>query len=205
VIFGDEGAMWRGHSPPIATRLHTTMSMPTTHAAAAPGFQPVDWAQLTAHRDFLVRFARRRLQDPALAEDLVHDVFEAVVTGRAAFAGRSSLRSWLAAILKHKIVDLIRQRSGHSSLDASDGEDASDDGPLLALACPNPGPDEQLAQRQRLRQALQRISALPVGLRRAVELRLLHERSTEEVCAALDISSENLFVRLHRARRQLAS
>jgi Sigma-70 region 2 len=41
----------------------------------------VGWPQLTEHRDFLVRFAQRRLQDPALAEDLVHDVFEAVVTG----------------------------------------------------------------------------------------------------------------------------
>ena len=178
----------------------------TTPAAAIPLPLAVGWPQLTEHRDFLVRFAQRRLQDPALAEDLVHDVFEAVVTGRAAFAGRSSLRSWLAAILKHKIVDLIRQRSGHSSLDAgADDDDHGDDSPLLALACPHPGPDEQLAQRQRLRQTLQRIGTLPAGLRRAVEMRLLHERSTEEVCSTLGISEDNLFVRLHRARRQLAS
>jgi len=207
-MFGDEGAMWRGHSQFIATRHQNTMLCTHTAVAATPGFKPVGWAQMTGHRDFLVRFAQRRLQDPALAEDLVHDVFEAVITGRAAFAGRSSLRSWLAAILKHKIVDLIRQRSGHNSLDASDdqnGDDNGDDSPLLALVCPNPGPDECLAQSQRLRQTLQRISALPVGLRRAVEMRLLHERSTEEVCATLDISEDNLFVRLHRARRQLAS
>ena len=45
---------------------------------------------------------------------------------------------------------------------------------------------------------------MPDALRRVMELRVLHEQSTEEVCAALAISPDNLFVRLHRARRQLA-
>ncbi len=162
---------------------------------------PIDWAAMTLHRDFLVRFAQRRLLDPALAEDLVHDVFEAVMTGRASFGGRSALRSWLVAILRHKIVDLVRERSGHDSLDLCD----EDGQPLLAIECPQPQPQEQAEQRQRLRQTLARIAALPPGLRQALELRVLHDQSTEQVCRTLDISEENLFVRLHRARRQLAS
>jgi RNA polymerase sigma-70 factor (ECF subfamily) len=161
----------------------------------------VDWAALTVHRDFLVRFARRRLLDPALAEDLVHDVFEAVMTGRASFGGRSALRSWLVAILKHKIVDLVRERCTLDSLDQGD-----DDGePQHDIECPQPRPDEQADQRQQLRQALARIAALPAGLRQAFELRVLHDQSTEQVCETLSISADNLFVRLHRARRQLLS
>jgi RNA polymerase sigma-70 factor (ECF subfamily) len=161
----------------------------------------LDWAALTVHRGFLVRFAQRRLRDPALAEDLVHDVFEAVISGRASFGGRSALRSWLVAILKHKIVDLVRERSDHASLDCCD-----DNGqPLLAVECPQPRPDEQAEQRQQLQQTLLRIAALPAPLRQAFELRVLHEQSTEEVCHALRISENNLFVRLHRARRQLLS
>ena len=171
-------------------------------ATAAPAEDiAVGWADMTPHRDFLVRFAQRRLLDPALAEDLVHDVFEAVVCGRALFGGRSSLRSWLAAILKHKIVDLVRQRSGHDSLDASDG----DDQPWMLLECPQPRPDEVAEQRQLLRQTLARIRALPPGLRQVLEMRVLHERSTEDVCESLAISEDNLFVRLHRARKRLAS
>jgi RNA polymerase sigma-70 factor (ECF subfamily) len=38
-----------------------------------------------------------------------------------------------------------------------------------------------------------------------VELRLLRDESTEDVCRTLAISEQNLFVRLHRARRALAS
>ena len=41
-------------------------------AATTPA---VGWADLAPHRGYLVAFARRRLLDPALAEDLVHDVF----------------------------------------------------------------------------------------------------------------------------------
>ena len=62
-------------------------------------------ADVVAHRAYLVRFAMRRLRDPMLAEDAVHDVFEAVLSGRATFAGRAALRSWLTAVLKHKIVE----------------------------------------------------------------------------------------------------
>jgi len=60
-------------------------------------------------------------------------------------------------------------------------------------------------QRQRLAQTMARIAALPASLRQVLELRVLHERSTDEVCSALHISEQNLFVRLHRARRALAS
>ena len=38
-----------------------------------------------------------------------------------------------------------------------------------------------------------------------VRLRVLHDQPTEAVCQALQISEENLFVRLHRARKQLLS
>lgn len=159
----------------------------------------VSWSEMAAHRGYLVRFARRSLRDPALAEDAVHDVFEAVISGRAAFAGRAALRSWLTAVLKHKIVDRLRRDARLQSLD--DG--AEDGGMVLAVPCPAPRPDEVAEQRERLRRVLSRIEALPAGLRDAMRLRVLEDRSTEAVCSQLGISPENLFVRMHRARAQL--
>jgi RNA polymerase sigma-70 factor (ECF subfamily) len=152
----------------------------------------------------LVQFARRRLRDPSLAEDLVHDVFEAVVTAKAQFGGKSALSTWLVGVLKHKIVDLVRQRSGHVSLHSEGDDDCGGDSAFdTDLCCPQPGPAEVAEQRQLLRKVMQDIEALPHGLRRAVELRLLQDDSTEAVCQALDISEQNLFVRLHRARKVL--
>jgi len=209
--------MGRGDSLviPSSPQCHTMISTQRSTSAqtqALPVGSPmvVGWAELAPHRAFLVHYARRRLHDPALAEDLVHDVFEAVVTGRASFGARSALRSWLVGILKHKIVDLVRQRSGHDSLDAGSADEDSGSGldrpsPHEALACPRARPDDVAEQRERLAHTLRRIAALPTTLRQVVELRLLHDRSSAEVCSTLRITEQNLFVRLHRARKALAS
>jgi RNA polymerase sigma-70 factor, ECF subfamily len=164
----------------------------------------VSWTDMVSHRTALIRFAQRKLHDPMLAEDVVHDVFEAVISGRAKFGGRCALKSWLTAILKFKIVDLVRQRAGYDSLDAGSDEDGESP-ESLALLCPQPQPDEVAEQRQRLQLVLDRINALPDSLRSVIELRVLQDRSTEDVCRTLDISEDNLFVRLHRARKQLVS
>lgn len=190
--------------------MHTAaLTRPAAHAnahvhanahAAAGDALPVSCAEMVSHRGYLVRFAQRKLRDPLLAEDAVHDVFEAVLSGRAVFAGRAALRSWLTAILKHKIVDTVRRNAGTDSLDDDD-----DSGSALALVCPQPGPDQIAEQHQLLMRALARIEALPPTLRDAMRLRVLEDRSTEAVCRELGISEENLFVRIHRARKQLLS
>ncbi len=163
----------------------------------------VTWAEMSPHRSYLVRFARVKRVDASTAEDLVHDVFEAVASGRANFESRSSLRTWLTGILKHKIVDLMRERSRQASLDALLDED--DAPPPLWAQAEQPGPQEQAEQRQRLAQTLQRIEALPPSLRRVVELYVLFDQTSAEVCDSLAITEQNLWVRLHRARRQLVA
>jgi len=171
-------------------------------AAPLTDFTPtVNWTEMVSHRNYLVRFAQRKLRDPLMAEDAVHDVFEAVLSGRAVFAGRAALRSWLTAVLKNKIVDSVRRNVGMDSLDDVDGED----GAAHAVECPQPRPDEIAEQQQLLAIALQRIEQLPPGLRDVMRLRVLEERSTDDVCDTLGISEDNLFVRLHRARKQLLS
>jgi RNA polymerase sigma-70 factor (ECF subfamily) len=159
----------------------------------------INLTEMVSHRSFLVRFARRKLCDPLLADDLVHDVFVAVMTGRAAFGGRSALRSWLAGILKNKLMDQVRDRSRYHSTDAMCDEDSE----AIQIECERAGPEQLAEQRERLAQTLARIEQLPEGLRDVMRWRVLHDESTEAVCERLSISPENLFVRLHRARKQL--
>lgn len=176
-------------------------ALPSPSAAFAPSApSDVGWADLAAHRGYLVRFAQRRLRDPLLAEDAVHDVFEAVLSGRAVFAGRAALRSWLTAVLKNKIVDTVRRNTGFES-----ASDIDDDAGALSIECPQPGPEQIAEQRQLLQRALARIDGLQPSLRDAIRLRVLDEQPTDAVCRTLGISEENLFVRIHRARKQLLS
>jgi len=177
---------------PTAATTDTAPLMPAVSVDVA-------WRDLLPHREYLVRFARRKLQDPALAEDLVHDVFEAVVTGRAVFGGRAALRSWLTAVLKNKIVDLIRQRRGTGYL----ADEYGDDEAVVALECSQPRPDQWAQQRQAVRQVLQGIADLPQSLREAMQLRVLQDQSAQEVCHALQITENALFQRMFRARKTL--
>jgi RNA polymerase sigma-70 factor, ECF subfamily len=177
---------------------HSPLASPLVSPTSAG--QPISFSDLAAHRSYLVRFAQRRLSDPALAEDAVHDVFEAVITGRASFGGRAALRSWLTAVLKNKIVDMVRRRPLHDSIDDDGGNDEA-----LGQCCPLARPDELAEQREQLQQTLARIDALPESLRDVMRMRVIEERDTSDICAALSISEDNLFVRLHRARKQLLS
>lgn len=165
----------------------------------------VSWTEMVSHRDYLVRFAQRKLHDPLLAEDAVHDVFEAVMSGRALFEGRAALRSWLTAILKFKVIDIIRSRSRYASYDCFDNDEDQDGSGIEHLACESAGPQEQAEQRELLNHTLKRIDTLPSGLRDVMQFRVLQDESSQEVCQRLQISEASLFVRLHRARKQLLS
>src|SRR5512136_2849120 len=66
-----------------------------------------DW--LAAHGDYLFNLAVGQVRDPLVAEDLVQETFLAALRARDRFAGRSSDRTWLVGILRHKIYDHLRR------------------------------------------------------------------------------------------------
>ncbi len=76
---------------------------------------------LAQHRRVLFRYALLQLRDSVLAEDAVQETLLAALQAEGGFAGRSSLRTWLIGILKHKIADLRRRAACETSLDESEG------------------------------------------------------------------------------------
>jgi RNA polymerase sigma-70 factor (ECF subfamily) len=86
---------------------------------------PERW--LDDHGDALLGYACARVRDRDAAEDLVQETLLAAWRARASFAGKSSERTWLIGILKHKLADhwrrLAREPRGAAALetDAADG------------------------------------------------------------------------------------
>jgi len=90
-----------------------------TQPADLPAESSLDIAKLfEEHRRDLQRYAQQHLRDADLAEDAVQETFVAALR-HPNFAGRSEVRTWLVAILKHKIVDIVRRRARIESVETS--------------------------------------------------------------------------------------
>jgi RNA polymerase sigma-70 factor (ECF subfamily) len=165
---------------------------------------------LTAHGDYLFNLAVGQVRDPLVAEDLVQDAFLAALKARERFSGRSSDRTWLVGILRHKIYDhlrrVCRQRPMQAEPSVSHGDrEAWDDSVLwahdVAAECMEPSRRMELAE---FRDALEAaLGKLPARIAQVFQLYEVEERPNREVCARLSISENNLWVMLHRARKQL--
>src|SRR5205823_382467 len=79
-------------------------------------------SRCNSHRGYLLRVAVLQLRDSELAEDVVQDTLVAALQGAKGFSGRSSLKTWLTGILKHKIVDAIRKKGREPVVSSLDDE-----------------------------------------------------------------------------------
>jgi RNA polymerase sigma-70 factor (ECF subfamily) len=167
-----------------------------------------DW--LTAHGDYLFNFAVGQLRDPAAAEDVVQETFLAALKARDRFSGRSSDRTWLVGILRHKIYDHLRKVCRERPVRTSESrarqdQEAWDDSLLwaheVAAECLEPSRRMELAE---FREALEiALGKLPPRIAQVFQMYEVEERPNREVCDKLKISESNLWVMLHRARKQL--
>ena len=169
---------------------------------------PSEW--LVAHADYLFNLAVGQLRNEAAAKDLVQETFLAALKGRNTFRGQSSDRTWLVGILRHKIYDhlrrVCRERLVHSDKSSSHPDQEAWDESVLwvhevAAECLEPSRRMELAE---FRQALETaLGKLPPRIAQVFQLYAVEERSNHEVCNRLGISENNLWVMLHRARKQL--
>ena len=162
----------------------------------------------------LQRFARMYVSSDAVAEDIVGEVWVAVLTGLDRFEGRSSLRTWIFRIAANlaKTRGVRESRSVPLSSVPAVGED---DGPAVdearfadgAWASPVRPWGLDAAQIALDDEAGARIRAeidrLPDVQRAVITLRDIHGLGSDEVSEALGLSDGNQRVILHRARSRV--
>ncbi|MBL7955608.1 MAG: sigma-70 family RNA polymerase sigma factor [Flavobacteriales bacterium] len=161
----------------------------------------------------LARYARSRVKDPDVADDLVQLTFVSAWQTLERFAGESSPRTWLFSILKHKLADHYRKvyREGQR---VSGSENLSDDPETVEFRTdghwqqahrPSELDDAFSEQEsERMDRALRHcLDLLPDNLRGAVEMKYLMEKDSEAIQQALGITAANYWQQLHRAKLKL--
>lgn len=145
------------------------------------------------------RLALRLTHNEVDAEDVVQETFLNAFKNIDNFEGRSGIATWLYRIAYNIVLMRQRDKSATLSIEGEVCEDAGTTVPeQLFDWCCLPEKDFQTEEvRTTLEQAIRR---LPETLRAVFLLRELEGLSTQEVAESLQISTDVVKQRLHRAR-----
>jgi RNA polymerase sigma-70 factor (ECF subfamily) len=145
----------------------------------------------------LYRIARGILRDDAEAEDVMQDAYVRGYANLAQFAGRAQFSTWLTRIAIHEALARVRRRQ---RMDQLGPEESSDGESGMNLMASSLNPEEQTSATE-LGKALEAaILAIPEQYRLVLMMRDVEQMNTSETAAALELTEENVKVRLHRAR-----
>jgi RNA polymerase sigma-70 factor (ECF subfamily) len=142
----------------------------------------------------LYRVARAILRDDAEAEDVMQDAYVRAYQNLHQFAERAPFSAWLTRIAVHEALHRLRLRNRTDHVD-----DTEQDGDSCMKMAETGLDPEQNASKAELGQLLEEaLLGLPEQYRAVVMLRDVEELSTSETAAVLELTEENVKVRLHR-------
>jgi RNA polymerase sigma-70 factor, ECF subfamily len=168
-----------------------------------------------ALRADMLRFAQLQLRNTETAEDLVQESIEAALRKSSSFAGQSTLKTWVFAILRNRIIDHLRQapRTVTMSSIFDDDEDWQERLETLfnergawrdgsrPTAWPNPDESMQTSEFWVVFEAC--LDHLPANAGRVFMTREFLGFESNEICIQPGITTSNCHVILHRARLKL--
>ena len=170
--------------------------------------------EIQQYRAYLYRYALLQVRDANRAEDVVQETLLAAIEGGEGYAGRSSVKTWLTGILKHKITDLFRKQSRETPLPAApEGGDEREfadeffdqaDTDHWHEFPPTWQDPERSFEQTRFWEVFERCNVqLPPQTARVFAMREIMGMETGEICKELGITSTNCWVILYRARMTL--
>ncbi len=190
-----------------------------TQSEAAPSSSdPLEWFE--RYGDYLFAYARRRVREQSAAEDLVQETFLAAIQASDSFSGKSTEKTWLTGILKHKIYDYFGKRSRRAELTAEEADLAGCDymfertgewdGHWNDRYAPADWGDDNGASPLRNVEELEFqtvfsdcLTGLPERIADAFVMREVDGLTSAEICAVLTVSTNNYWTMMHRARLHL--
>lgn len=172
--------------------------------------EPRQW--VNRYADYLYRYAITRINEQEIARDLVQETFLAALEKIHRFEGKSAEKTWLTAILKHKIIDVYRKKSSglnggvQPALQEQEDFFNEDDGHWTTAHSPQEFIHEQEdpLQSKEFNKILQQCMDKLPGLWNAVfRMKHMDDESTELICTELKVTPSNFWVIIHRTKLSL--
>jgi RNA polymerase sigma-70 factor (ECF subfamily) len=134
-------------------------------------------------------------------EELTQEIFYQAYRSLPKFQGRSAFLTWLFRIATNQALMYRKRCAVRRRRTVLPGPDDRD--PLLTAAAPGLGPAECAEQREQFRALIDAVQHLPAGQRVAIVLGPIQGRSYQEISEILEIPTDAVKGRLHRARVNL--
>ena len=152
------------------------------------------------------RYVLRSVREPALADDLLQDVWFAVVRHAASYQPTARFKTWLFTVAHNRVVDHFRTARNHLSLDGDpdEGTEGGSDALGASMAADSGfGPVRQLQSREQAAALIEAVEQLPPEQRETFLLQAEAGMAVEEIALTTGVSFETAKSRLRYARRYL--
>ena len=183
---------------PIETKARTEPGRKGSRGVEPDDSLPPDFeAWFNDHRESVYRYVRFRVASREVAEDLTSDVFFKALRSLARYdRTRSAPRTWLLRIARNAVTDhlraLRRRGSLHVTLDR-----------VPDLVSQGPSQEERVLREERVQKLLNATGRLREADQEILSLRYGAGLCNQEIAAAMEITSNAVAVRLHRAVKRL--
>lgn len=190
------------------------MGEPAAVARVDWNIDPASWVD--EHGDYLYRYAMMRLRNETLAEDAVQETLLAAIQSMHTYGGKSTERTWLTGILKHKIIDHYRKCAKEVTIE-SDGDLLSEvekfferddiwNGHWNNKLQPHNwdmSPEATFQEAEFFVVLRNCMTKLPDRVAQVFAMREMDGLDASEICELLNVSTSNFWVIMHRARLAL--
>jgi RNA polymerase sigma-70 factor, ECF subfamily len=156
---------------------------------------------LEKHRNPVIHFLFRMVQDRSVAEELAQEVFLRVYRSRASYVPTAKFTTWLFRIAMHLALNWLRDAKKERGQERLD--EASPNSPALQVADRKPNVEQSMLQATRLAEVRSAIAMLPDKQRAAVLMHKYEEMEYSQIAKVLECSESAVKSLLFRAYETL--
>ena len=158
------------------------------------------FAQLVeTYQDKVYSLCLRMVGDREDAQDLAQEAFVKAWRGLKFYKHEAAFSTWLYRLTSNVCIDFLRQKKRKSALSLTSQEEEEQ----IDIPDPSPQPEELVLQQQRKEAVADAMSQLEDEFRLVLTLRVVQERSYEEIAEIMDLKVGTVKSRLARAREKL--
>ena len=140
----------------------------------------------------LARTASSYERNPALREELLQDIYLALLTALPRVREADRVRAYVFKVAHHRCVSHVMRRMREPATSDEDVSRPSD----------APSQEEAMIDGERTTSLMEAVRALPLPYRQVITL-FLEDLSYREIADILGLTESNVGVRVNRAKRQL--